>query len=65
MQKNSQDFSTQEALRLAQTPAGQQLLAKLQQADPRQLQKIAQQASTGDYANAAAELNSLLKQLGG
>ena len=65
MQKNSEDFSTQEALRLAKTPAGQQLLAKLQQADPQQLQKIAQQASTGDYANAAAQLNALLKQLGG
>lgn len=64
MQKKSEDFSTQEAMRLAKTPAGQQLLAKLQQADPQQLQKIAQQAGAGDYANAAAQLHTLLKQLG-
>lgn len=65
MEKKSEDFSTQEALRLAKTPAGQQLLAKLQQADPQQLQKIARQASAGDYANAAAQLSALIKQLGG
>ena len=53
MQKKSEDFSMQEALRLSKTPAGQQLLAALQQADQSQLQKIAQQAAAGDYANAA------------
>lgn len=65
MQKKSEDFSMQEALRLSQTPAGQQLLSKLQQADRAQLQKIAAQASAGDYTNAAAQLRELLKQLGG
>lgn len=65
MQKKSEDFSMQEALRLSQTPAGQQLLSKLQQADQTQLQKIAAQASAGDYTNAAAQLRELLKQLGG
>lgn len=65
MQKNSQDFSPQEALRLAKSPAGQQLLAILQKADPVQLQKIAAQAAAGDPANAAQQLNALLKQLGG
>ena len=64
MQKKSEDFSMQEALRLSKTPAGQQLLAALQQADQSQLQKIAQQAAAGDYANAAQQLNALLKQLG-
>ncbi len=65
MQKKSEDFSMQEALRLAKTPAGQQLLGMLQQADQAQLEKIAQQAVSGDYNNAAAQLNKLLKQLGG
>lgn len=65
MQKKSEDFSMQEALRLSQTPAGQQLLSKLQQADQAKLQKIAAQASAGDYTNAAAQLRELLKQLGG
>ena len=65
MQKNSQEFSMEEAMRLSKTPAGQQLLATLQQADPAQLQKIAQQASSGDYTAAAQQLNALLKQLGG
>lgn len=65
MQKNSQDFSMEEALRLSKTPAGQQFLAMLQQADQAQLQKIADQAAAGDYTNAAQQLNALLKQLGG
>ena len=65
MQKKSEDFSMQEALRLAQSPAGQQLLAKLKQADPSQLEKIAGQAAAGNYENAAQQLNALLKQLGG
>ena len=65
MQKNSQDFSMEEALRLAETPAGQQLLAMLKQADQSQLQKIAGQAAAGDYTNAAKQLKQLLSQLGG
>ncbi|MBQ6839657.1 MAG: hypothetical protein IJO45_03085 [Oscillospiraceae bacterium] len=64
MQKKSEDFSMQEALRLSKTPAGQQLLSKLQQADQAQLKKIADQAAAGDYTNAAQQLSALLKQLG-
>jgi len=60
MQKNSQDFSMQEALRLAKTPAGQQLLAMLQQADPQALQKAMQQATSGNYREASKSLNTLL-----
>ena len=73
MQKNSQDFSMQEALRLAQSPAGQQLLAMLKQSDNEQLQQAVQQASAGDFAKAgktisallsSAEAKSLLDELG-
>lgn len=60
MQKNSQDFSMQEALRLANSPAGQQLLAMLRDADSERLQQAANAASTGDYAKAGHTLQSLL-----
>ena len=74
MQKNSDNFSMQEALRLANSPAGQQLLAMLQQSDKETLQKIMAQISAGDYSNAQYALSALLsspearqlmKQLGG
>ena len=64
MQKKSEDFSMEEALRLSKTPAGQQLITALQQADQSELQKIARQAAAGDYASAAQQLNTLLKNLG-
>ena len=60
MQKNSQDFSMQEALRLAKSPAGQQLLAMLRQTDGEQLQQAMQQASAGDFAKAGQTISTLL-----
>lgn len=74
MQKKSEDFSMQEVMRLAESPAGQQLLAMLQQADGNQVQRVADMAAAGNYAQAARALQSmlsspeaqaLLKQLGG
>jgi hypothetical protein len=74
MQKNSENFSMQEALRLVESPAGQQLLALLRHSDSTQLQKAADQAAAGDYANArqalapllnSPQVQALLKQLGG
>ena len=38
MEKNSQNFSVQEAMRLANSEAGQKFLAALRQADPKLLQ---------------------------
>ncbi len=73
MQKNSQDFSMEEAARLAQTPAAQQLLAMLRSADQAQLQKAADMASAGDYKAArqiveqilsTPEIQTLLKKEG-
>lgn len=49
MQKNSEDFSMQEAMRLAKSPAGQQLFALLQQTDPAALHQAMDQAAAGDY----------------
>ena len=60
MQKNSQDFSMQEALRLANSPAGQRLLAMLRKTDSVQLDQAAAEASAGDYAKASKTLQSLL-----
>ena len=60
MQKNSQDFSMQEALRLAKTPAGQQLLAMLQGDSSGQFQQASAAAAAGDYAKASQALSQLL-----
>ena len=60
MQKNSEDFSMQEALRLAKSPAGQQLLAMLRQSDSGQLRQVMDQAGAGDYAKASQTLSQLL-----
>ena len=60
MQKNSQNFSMQEALRLAKSDAGQQLLAILKSADGTQLQQAMQLASAGNYEQAKQILSSVL-----
>ena len=60
MQKNSEDFSIQEALRLAKSPAGQQLLAMLRCADNGQLQQVSDLAAAGNYEQASKLLGSLL-----
>ena len=62
MQKNSPKFSMQDAMRLAKTDAGQQLLAILKQSDGQQLAKARESASTGDYSGAMQNLSSLLQR---
>jgi hypothetical protein len=74
MQKNSENFSIQDAMRLASTPAGQELLSLLRRSDSAQLQQAAQLASAGNYTQAQQllsgflrdpEVQQLLYQLGG
>ena len=60
MQKNSEDFSMERIMQLAKSPAGQQLLAMLQQKDPQALQQAAKQASQGDYKTAGQTLGAML-----
>ena len=60
MQKNSEDFSMQEALRLAKSPVGQQLLAMLRRKDNGQLQQAMDLAAEGNYAQASQIINTLL-----
>ena len=74
MQKKSQDFSMEEIMRLAKSPAGQQLIALLQKQDSGKLEQAVLHAKTGDYAQAgqtlsamlsSSEAQKLLKELGG
>ncbi len=74
MLKNSDNFSMQEALRLANSDAGQQLLALLKQEHGTQLQRAMDQAGAGEYEQVQKTLGSvlsspqaqeLLRQLGG
>ena len=60
MEKNFQDFSMQEALRLAQTPAGQRLLAVLQQQYGEQLRQVIDQAAAGHYEEVQRKMTDLL-----
>lgn len=74
MQKNFDNFSTQDVMRLVNSPAGQQLLALLQKTDPEALSKAKAQASSGEYSQisqtlapllASEDVQKLLRQLGG
>lgn len=74
MQKKNQDFSMEDIMRLAKSPAGQQLMAMLKQGDNVKLEQAVTQAKTGDYAQASQTLSAmlsspeaqkLLKELGG
>ena len=61
MLKNSDNFSMQEALRLANSDAGQQLLALLKQENGSALQRAMDQAGAGDYEQVQKTLGSLLE----
>lgn len=57
--ENAPDMA--QLLKLARSPAGQQLLAMLQQSGGEALQTAIARASAGDYAQAQATLSSLLE----
>ena len=60
MQENSNQNLIQEALRLANTSTGQQLLALLQKNGGDDLNKAMDRAAAGDYEQAKQALASLL-----
>ena len=60
MQKNFENFSVEEAMQLARSPAGQQLLSMLRNTDSALLQQVSDKASTGDYKEASRLLSSML-----
>ena len=74
MVKKSEDFSMQEIMHLAKSPAGQQLLAMLHHSDSGKVQQAADLAAAGQYNKAAKalqdvlsspEAQALIRQLGG
>lgn len=60
MAKKPQEFSMEDVMRLAKSPAGQQLIAMLQQTDSQKLQQAAALAQSGDYATAGQTLKGML-----
>ena len=52
MEKKSQEFSAEEAMRIAKTPEGQQMLEQLGKLDRQKLQQVADLASAGDFGSA-------------
>ena len=74
MQEKSPNFSIEEAMRLANSPAGKQLIALLQQQPKEALNAAADQAAAGNLDAVKASLSALLsskeaqalmRQLGG
>lgn len=74
MEKKTEDFSIADAMRIAKSPIGQQLLETLKRSDNGELQKAMDQVSAGNFDLAKKELSSimaspeikrLLEQLGG
>lgn len=60
MQENSNQFLIQEALRLANTPTGQQLLTLLQKNGGSNLNAAMDHAAAGNYDQAKQALSALL-----
>ena len=60
MQNLPNEIPMQELLRLAKSPAGQQLIQLLQTKDPGQLQQAVMQAQSGNYQQAKESLSSIL-----
>ena len=63
MQNNPkpQDYPLQQAMLLAKSPAGQQLIAMLQKQGENALQDAMNKAAAGDYAQAKQMLQALLE----
>lgn len=73
-QSNPQNFSMEQAMKLANSPAGKQLIAMLQQRGGDDFQKAMANAASGNFEMAKDSLSSvlqdpkitaLLKELGG
>ena len=60
MQENH-NLSMQEIMRMAQSPAGQQLLSLLQEKGGSELQLVISKAMAGDYEHAKLVLSDLLQ----
>ena len=59
--KGNDGISIQEAMKLAQSPAGQQLIQLLQKNGGANLQSALEQAAAGDYAQAKKAISALMQ----
>ena len=59
--EGSQDFSLQNAMRLAQTPEGRQLFSLLQSTQPSALQQAMDNAASGDMEQLKQTVQSFLQ----
>lgn len=62
MQKNSSEFSTKDAMELAKSPAGQQLINLLKNTDSAALQKAMREAASGNFEKAKESLTPFLEK---
>lgn len=60
MEKNFHDFSMQEAMKLANSDAGRQLIALLRQQNSQQLNTAMDQAAAGDMTGVKDTINKML-----
>lgn len=74
MPTGPQNFSIDDAKKIASTPAGKQLISLIKQADKQGLQSALEDAKSGNYETirqklepllASQEVQQLLRQLGG
>lgn len=61
MHSNRDSFSMEDAMRLAESPAGQQLIALLRSAGGSSVEQARQAAAKGDYETAKANISKLLR----
>lgn len=58
---NPGEFSMRDAMRMANSPAGKQLLQLLRQSGGKELQQAMEKASAGDLSQAKQAISSLLE----
>lgn len=61
MEGKSKDISMQDAMRLAQSDTGKQLLNILRSSNPDVIEQATRQASTGDYDELKSTLSDFMK----
>jgi hypothetical protein len=61
VRKNSDDFSINDAMKLAQSPVGRELFARLQANNPGTMEQAMAQAAKGDYDQVKTTMYHLLK----
>ena len=61
MKKNSGEFSIEDAMRIANSPAGQQLFALLKRTDTVKLNNAMDQAAAGNYDQVKDTISSLME----